>query len=139
MRITKQISRFNKSTGAWDVLTGGIELKTGERALVTLTIETPKALQYVYIHDPKAAAVEPVAYNSGYRGDGDFPFYESLRDAGRDFYATFIPAERTEVRYEMNVTQEGCFSSGMASLECMYQPETSAYSNNLLIQVKESK
>ena len=62
-------------------------LHIGGKVQVVLTIETRKALQYVFIHDPKAAALDPVAYNSGYRWGTDFSYYESLGDAGRDFFA----------------------------------------------------
>jgi alpha-2-macroglobulin len=46
------------------------------------------------------------------------------------FFAEFIPSDKTKIDYEMLVRQEGRFSTGMASLQCMYNPAVMAYSNS---------
>ena len=129
VRLQKAISRFNEKTKSWERVGETNALQLGEKIRVTITIETPKALHYVFINDQKAAAFEPAVYQSGYNWGSDFSYYESIRDAGRQFFADLIPSGRTHIEYEMTVAHEGSFSSGLTSLECMYRPEISAYGN----------
>jgi TonB-dependent SusC/RagA subfamily outer membrane receptor len=129
VRIQKTISRFNEKAKSWERVGETDALKLGEKVRITLAIETPKALRYVFINDQKAAAFEPTGYQSGYNRGSDFSYYESIRDAGRQFFVDLIPSGRTQIEYEVTVAQEGSFNSGITSLECMYRPEISAYGN----------
>ena len=63
--LIKELSRYNSNTGKWEPITGTTTLKPGDRISVTLTIETAKALRYVYIDDKRAAAFEPKETHSG--------------------------------------------------------------------------
>jgi alpha-2-macroglobulin len=135
VRIQKIISRFNEKSKSWERVAEATALKLGEKVRITITIETPKALHYVFINDQKAAAFEPAVYQSGYNWGSDFIYYESIRDAGRQFFADLVPSGRTQIEYEMTVTHEGSFNSGITSLECMYRPEISAYGNVQTIMV----
>jgi hypothetical protein len=129
VRIHKIISRFNEKTKSWTGVSVTDILKLGEKVRISLSIETPKPLRFVFINDPKAAAFEPTIYQSGYNWGSDFSYYESIRDAGRQFFAEFIPSGRTQIEYEMKVAHEGSFNAGITTLECMYRPEISAYGN----------
>jgi hypothetical protein len=129
VRIQKTISRFNEKTKTRERVGETNTLQLGEKIRITITIETPKTLRYVFINDQKAAAFEPVVYQSGYNWGSDFTYYESIRDAGRQFFADLIPAGRTQIEYEMTVAHEGSFNSGLTSLECMYRPEIAVYGN----------
>jgi uncharacterized protein YfaS (alpha-2-macroglobulin family) len=127
---------MNEGTKQWEEVADN-KLKPGERVKITLTIETPRNLSYVFINDNKAAAFEPPVYKSGYVWGDSFSYYEMGQDAGRYFFAESIPAGKTQITYEMDVVQEGRFSYGRAMLKCMYHPETEAYSNNQLFEVRE--
>lgn len=137
VHIFKKIDRYNEALTSWEPVTITTVLKPGDKVQITLTIETPKALQYVYVRDPNAAPFEPSGYNSGYRWGQSFSYYESTGTAERNFFASFIPSGRTTLHYEMKVTQVGRFSSGRASLQCLYQPELAAYSNNQPVEVRQ--
>jgi alpha-2-macroglobulin len=56
-----------------------------------------------------------------------------VRDAGTQFFFETVPAGRYAINYEMIVAHEGDFTSGPASLECMYRPEVNAYSNGIRV------
>ncbi|OQP55625.1 hypothetical protein A4D02_04800 [Niastella koreensis] len=129
VRIQKTISRYNEKAKSWEKAGETNVLQLGEKIRITISIETAKALRYVFINDQKAAAFESTVYQSGYHWGSDFTYYESIRDAGRQFFADLIPSGRTQIEYEMTVAHEGSFNSGLTSLECMYRPEISAYGN----------
>lgn len=136
--IHKTITHMNEGTKQWEEVVDN-KLKPGERVKITLTIETPRNLSYVFINDNKAAAFEPSVYKSGYVWDDNFSYYEMGQDAGRYFFTESIPAGKTQIVYEMDVTQEGRFSSGRAILKCMYHPETEAYSNQQYFHVGQQR
>jgi hypothetical protein len=125
---------MNEATKEWENVSDN-KLKTGEEVKITLTIETPRKLSYVFINDNKAAAFEPTDFESGYIWGNRFSYYEMGQDAGRHFFAESMPAGKTQIIYRMVVAQEGRFSSGRAILKCMYHPETEAYSNQQYIDV----
>jgi uncharacterized protein YfaS (alpha-2-macroglobulin family) len=94
-------------------------------------------LPYVFIDDKNGGAFEAVEQRSGYEYGNTISYYRSVRDAGMQIFTSLIPAGRTEIRYDLKVTQEGTFTNGAACLQCMYKPEKAAYSNSALINTKE--
>jgi hypothetical protein len=90
-------------------------------------------LQYVFINDKRAAAFEPLDNSSGYRYNDGVHYYQSVKDAGYQFFADFIPSGKHNIEYEVKLAQEGSFTNGIAVLQCMYRPDITAYSNGLKI------
>jgi uncharacterized protein YfaS (alpha-2-macroglobulin family) len=137
IKLTKQLLVYNKSSKNWKPV--GVEtiLKISDQVKVVLTIETGKNLPYVYIDDKTGGALETANQRSGYQYGNRFSYYRSVRDAGMLFFANLIPAGKSEISYELRVAQEGNFTNGPASLQCMYKPEKVAYSNSVLINTKE--
>jgi len=134
VNLKKEISRYNNASGKWEPITDKTVLHIADHIKVMLTIETPKALRYVYIDDKRAAAFEPKENHSGYMYSEGVGYYQSIRDAGIQFFTDFIPSGRTVINYEMTVAQEGNFTNGPASLQCMYKPEVNAYSSSIQVQ-----
>jgi len=133
--LNKQFFRFNSLNATWEPIDENSVLKIADKIKVELTIQTSKALRYVHVDDKRAAAFEPKENRSGYEyGDG-FSYYQSVRDAGMQFFSEFIPSGKSVISYEMIVAQEGNFHSGPAVLQCMYKPEVSAYSNSGSVRV----
>ena len=132
--LKKELFRYNEAKNDWEVISDKTSLKIADKIKVVLTIETSKALRYVYIDDKRAAAFEPKEISSGYHYGEGLSYYLSVRDAGIQFFTEFIPSGRSVISYEMKVTQEGNFSNGPASLQCMYRPGINACSNSLFIQ-----
>ena len=102
-----------------------------------LTINTTKQLQFVFIEDKRAAALEPLDAESGYEYERGFGYYKSVRDAGCQFFADHIPSGISTISYESVVSYEGEFMSGPASLKCMYRPDVNAWSGMGRVKVEE--
>jgi len=133
--LKKQLFLYNETGNTWEPVTDKTSLKIADKIKVILTIETPKALRYVYIDDKRAAAFEPKENSSGYRYGQGLGYYLSVWDAGMQFFTSFIPAGRSTISYEMIIAQEGEFRSGPASLQCMYKPEINAYTDGNILRI----
>ena len=132
VHISKQFYSYDKNKG-WILLTNGIHLKKGDKIRVKLTIETSSRLKFVHISDPRAAAFEPADNNSGYQYNDGLIYYQSVKDTGLEIFTESVPRGISEIYYEMIVTMEGQFTSGPATLQCMYQPSVTAYSSGEMI------
>lgn len=132
--IKRVIQRFNDKTNAWEALSDKSTINIADKIKVTLQIQTPKALQFVFIEDKHAAAFETRNAESGYSYESGISYYASYRDAGVQFFAEGIPAGNTSINYEAIVTHTGTFTGGAASLQCIYRPGVHAYSNTYTVQ-----
>lgn len=132
--LKKELFRYNSVMAVWEPVNEKTTLKIADKIKCVLTIETAKALKYIYIDDKRAAAFEPKENHSGYEYAQGFSYYQSIRDAGIQFFSDFIPSGRSTISYEMIVAQEGNFKNGPALLQCMYKPEVTAYSNSITVQ-----
>ena len=129
VHISKQFYSYDKIKG-WIPLTNDTHLKTGDKVRVKLTIETASRLKFVHISDPRAAAFEPADNNSGYQYNDGLSYYQSVKDSGLEVFTESVPRGISEISYEMIVAMDGQFTSGPATLQCMYQPSVTAYSSS---------
>lgn len=136
LRLNRQLFYYDDSIKNWRLVEGKTILRVGQRVRVELEIFTAKMLQYVTIQDRRAASFDVPGLTSGYKWGKDLSYYQSVRDASMQFFASRIPAGRTMIRYEMVVSKEGVFSHGHASLSCMYNPDRTAHSESSRITVK---
>jgi alpha-2-macroglobulin len=136
VHMMKRLYRMNPVTHSWEIVDSATFFKIGEKVKVVIGVESAKALRYVRINDKRSAAFEPQEYSSGYRYSKYFGYYQSVRDDGIDFFAEFIPSGKTELEYELVVAQEGQFSGGLTTLQCMYKPSVTTYSNVGVINVQ---
>jgi hypothetical protein len=134
IQLTKQLFRLDNASKQWQPIGDSSLLKIADKLKVVITIETAANLPYVYIDDKTSGAFEPTDAHSGYEYGNGINYYRSVRDAGMQFFSAFIPAGRTGISYELTVTQEGSFTNGPATLQCMYKPEKTAYSNSISIK-----
>lgn len=136
IKLRKQLYRLN-AVKAWIPVDPSEVLKVGEKVRVMLTIQTSKALKYVYIDDKRAAAFEPSENTSGYEYGKGISYYKSLRDTGMQIFAESITSGKSEISYELIVSQEGTFYNAPSVLQCMYQPAVTAYSNTMIINTEK--
>jgi uncharacterized protein YfaS (alpha-2-macroglobulin family) len=136
VQLIKKLSRWSETKKEWENITATTLLHPGEKVRASLTIQSQRAIQYVYINDSRSAAFEPVDNSSHYQYDADFAYYRSVKDAGFQFFANSIPSGEHTITYEMKVAQEGRFTNGMAVLQCMYKPEVTAYSNSITVEIR---
>ncbi|GAA4311402.1 alpha-2-macroglobulin family protein [Mucilaginibacter gynuensis] len=132
VKISRQLYIRDKS-GKQILLQPNAVLKTGDKLTVKLSINAGKRLKFVYINDPRSAAFEPNQLQSGYEyGDG-LSYYQSVRDAGMQFFTEAIPRGVSTITYDLVVAHEGQFTAGPVSLQCMYQPSIAAYSSAMQV------
>ncbi len=134
--ISKKIERLNAQTGDWEPVSGTMVLKIADKLRTTITITAPKQLNYVFIDDKRAAALEPADASSGYEYANGFTYYKSVRDAGFQFFFEKIPSGISSISYQTVVAQEGVFSNGTTALTCMYQPAVKAYCGGQILKVQ---
>jgi alpha-2-macroglobulin len=137
IQLSKKLFIYDVNLKNWVPIGDARVLKIADKVKVVLTIETAVNLPYVYIDDKSGGAFEAVDQHSGYRYGDRISYYRSVRDAGMQFFTSLVPAGKTEISYELKVTQTGTFTNGPASLQCMYNPEKAAYSNSALINTTE--
>ena len=55
-------------------------------------------------------------------------YYQTTRDTATHYYIERLKKGRTVIETSYRVQQSGTFSSGLATIECMYAPEFTAHS-----------
>ncbi len=129
VKIHKTLSRYNTGSGVWEPMTGNSSLQIGDKVKTILTINTSRQLNYVFINDRRAAAMEPRQLESGYEYRDGLEYYQSIKDAAYLFFVDKIPSGIHHIEYETVINASGSFTNGPASLQCMYQPSVNTYSN----------
>ena len=115
-------------------------LQVGDRVRVRMVLRADRDLEFVHLKDLRAAAFEPTETLSGYRSQDGLWYYQSFRDASVNFFFDWLRKGTYVFEYTLFVTQSGTYSSGYASIQCMYAPEFSAHSaGSGKLVIKESK
>jgi uncharacterized protein YfaS (alpha-2-macroglobulin family) len=117
-------------------LTSERRLQVGDRVKIRLEITTNRDIEYVHLKDMRGAGFEPVQTLSGFRWQGGFGYYESIGDISSNFFIHYLPKGKYVFEYPMVVTHKGTFSTGMATIQCMYAPEFSAHSAGIAVSVE---
>lgn len=136
--ITKKMM-IEKNSERGPILT---ELKQGEtyqigdKVIVRLIVHTDRDMEYVHLKDVRAAALEPGNILSGYKWQDGLGYYQSSRDMATHFFFSWLPKGTYVFEYPAFVSHTGDFSSGIASIQCMYAPEFSAHTAGERISVE---
>ncbi len=113
------------------------ELKVGDRLVSRMIIKIDRMMEFVHLKDMRAAALEPLMVLSGYRYEVGLGFYKSNTDAATHYYFDRINPGTYVLENEFFVTQKGSFSNGISTIQCLYAPEFSSYSDGVSIRIKE--
>lgn len=113
------------------------ELAVGDKVIIRLEIRSDRDMDYVHLKDTRAASMEPLNVLSGYRWQGGLGYYESTRDTGTDFFFGQLSKGTYVFEYPVYITHTGIFSSGMATIQCMYAPEFTGHSEGGKMRVRE--
>lgn len=112
------------------------EVRTGDRLLVRLEIESALALDYVHLKDSRSSILEPESVFSQYKWQGGLSYYQSVRDASMNFFIHHLPKGTHVLEYGLRVRGKGITSNGFATIECMYAPEYEAHSESTILNTK---
>ncbi len=135
VKLSKSVLIQNSVSKQWEQIKESQKIKIADKIKIILSIEAPKQLSYVFIDDKRAACLEPVDGMSGYGYENHLSYYKSVRDEGFQFFFEKIPSGISNIQYELVAAKEGIFTNGISALQCMYQPELSAYSKGLKLEV----
>ncbi len=117
-------------------LAEGAAIAVGDEIEVQLSIRTKHAAEFVHLHDPRAAGLEPDRAVSGYKWETGVAFYEETRDSATNFFFDWLPVGEYTLRYRLRANLAGTFRIGPATLQSMYAPEFNAYSTGYAMSVK---
>jgi alpha-2-macroglobulin len=129
VQIHKTLYRYDVSSGKWEPIIDSTALKISDKIKTVLTIKTARQLNYVFISERRAGAMEPRELESGYKYEDGLGYYQSVKDAGYLFFVDKIPSGIHTISYETVISASGNFTDGPASLQCMYRPSINTYSN----------
>jgi len=114
-------------------------LHVGDKVKVRIELRADRELEYVHMKDMRGACFEPVNVLSQYKWQDGLGYYESTKDASTDFFFDWLPKGTHVFEYTLFTGQQGNFSNGVMSIECMYAPEFSFYSEGIRVNVEEAK
>jgi hypothetical protein len=139
LSLTKQIfvERIIENKKTLVFINDNDEIQLGEKLVVQLKIQSDRDMDYIHIKDLRAAAMEPLNVLSGYKWENRLAYYESTKDVSSNFYISNLSKGSYTLSYEMNATQIGIFSVGIASMQSIYAPEFNSHSNGIKIRIKE--
>jgi hypothetical protein len=115
---------------------GELVLKTGDKVVVRIVLRVDRDMEFLHMKDMRASAFEPVNFLSGYRYQGGLGYYEAPKDASMNFYFDRLRKGTYVFEYPLMATQEGDFSNGITTIQCLYAPEFSAHSEGVRVVVK---
>ena len=101
----------------------GETLHLGETILVRLHIQSPMAMNYVFIQDLFPGCFDIMANNSEYRHFRQIWAYSIPRDSGMNFFVDYLPKGKSMLEYEVKVDKSGVFSRGMVKATSLFAPE----------------
>lgn len=139
LSITKQLFiERNSNTGKiLEPVNENAVLKPGDKVVIRLLLKSDREMEYLHLKDTRASAMEPVNVLSGYKWQDGLGYYESTKDASTNFFISQLRKGTYVFDYPVFITHTGVFSTGNASIQCMYAPEFTANSGGMKIRVEE--
>lgn len=139
LSITKQLFiERNSNTGkVLEPISENDVLKPGDKVVIRLTLKSDREMEYLHLKDTRASTMEPVNVLSGYKWQDGLGYYESTKDASTNFFISQLRKGTYVFDYPVFITHTGVFSTGNASIQCMYAPEFVANSGGMKIRVEE--
>ena len=118
-------------------LAEGAKIQVGDQIEVKLSISCRNPMEYVHLHDPRAAGLEPERPVSGHHWDLGIYWYEEVRDSGANFFFEHLPQGEYTFKYRLRANMAGDFRVGPATIESMYAPEFAAFSAGQMMRIGE--
>ncbi len=116
-------------------LTRETRLKPGDLIVVQLLVKTKRDLDFVHLSNSRPAGLEPTEIYSTTKRQGNTSYYRAISDSKDDFFIEHLPSGRHTLQYDLRVVHAGQFSSGIATVQCMYAPEYSAHTGSQSVRV----
>ncbi len=114
-------------------------LKPGDLIRVRIELKVDRPMEFVHMKDMRASGLEPVNVLSQYKWQDGLGYYESTKDAATHFFMDYLPKGVYIFEYDLRVAQQGDFSNGITSIQCMYAPEFTSHSEGVRLVVPPSR
>jgi uncharacterized protein YfaS (alpha-2-macroglobulin family) len=115
---------------------GSGQVRIGDKLRVILTISVKKRLEYVHLKDSRPSNCEPVDVLSQRNWTENTSYYKTTRDVSTNFFFDVLNVGSYSLNYDVTVQQNGDFSSGIATLGCMYAPQIAVHTEGGRLKVK---
>ena len=138
IEINKQLflkSFDKKNHNTLEKITEKTKINAGDKITVRFEIKVDRNMEYVHIKDLRPAGFEPVNVISSYRYQDGLWYYQTTKDASENFFVEYIEKGTYVFEYDIIAVHSGDFSSGIATMQCMYAPEFNGHSNGLRVKV----
>ena len=129
LRIEKKYYKKTKGTEGTRLATIGEALEPGDEIVARLEITSDRTYEFVHLSDERPACAEPVDVLSKYRWQDGVGYYQSTKDTATHYYIDRLNKGVFVLETSFRVQQRGSFSSGIATIQCMYAPEFTAHSS----------
>ncbi|WP_454802086.1 alpha-2-macroglobulin family protein [Mucilaginibacter phyllosphaerae] len=130
---------IQKQTASGPVLTAvdaTHQPKTGDLLKVVVYLKAGRDFEYVQLKDMRPAGTEPVNALSEYKYQDGLYYYQVTKDVATNFFISLLSKGNYVFEYQLRVAQPGNFSTGVATVQCMYAPEFNAHSEGLRMEIK---
>lgn len=135
LQISKQLFTEKNTDRGKVIDPSNNNLKIGDKVIVRIEIRVDRDLEYVHMKDMRSSCMEPVNVLSNYKWQDGLGYYETTKDAATHFYFDNIRKGTYVFEYPMFVSQEGDFSNGIATIQCLYAPEFTSHSEGIKLSV----
>jgi uncharacterized protein YfaS (alpha-2-macroglobulin family) len=113
------------------------KLKLGDKVVVRIELRVDRDMEYIHLKDMRAAGFEPINVISSYKYQDGLGYYESTGDAATNFFISHLAKGTYVFEYPLRVSNQGSFSNGVSTIQCMYAPEFNAHSEGIRVTVGE--
>ncbi|MCF2486564.1 alpha-2-macroglobulin [Dyadobacter sp. CY347] len=110
-------------------------LHVGDKVKVRIELRADRDMEYVHMKDMRASGFEPVNVLSNYKWQGGLGYYESTKDASTNFFFSTLQKGTYVFEYPLFINQEGDFSNGITTIQCIYAPEFTSHSEGVRVKV----
>ncbi len=117
-------------------ITTASPLIIGDKITIRLIIKSNHNMEFVHLKDMHASGFEPTKVLSGYEYKNRLTYYQNIKDVATHFFIDRLNKGTYVLEYDVIANQNGSFSNGISSLQCMYAPEFSSHSAGQRIEIK---
>ena len=138
LKLEKQLYKvLSTSTGEQLEAVGpNDKLEPGDKLKVRIELRTDRDMEYVHLKDMRAAGFEPIQVLSQYKWQDGLGYYESPGDLATNFFISYLPKGTYVFEYPLRVQLRGDFSNGVTTVQCMYAPEFTSFSEGIRVAVE---
>lgn len=119
------------------LITNETSLKVGDVIRVRIELKADRDMEFVHMKDMRASGLEPLNVLSSYKWQDGLGYYESTKDASTNFFFERLRKGVYVFEYDLRINNQGDFSNGITTIQCMYAPEFSSHSEGMRLMVKE--